>query len=305
MTKQAGNPQKAADRPMRGIATMLASMMTLSIMLALAKNTMGHYDVLEVVFFRLFFMFIPCIATILWQRRYDLFTTQDKSGHFWRALVGWLTMLCMFYSYKLLPLADATAIGLLGPICATLVAMIVLHEKAKLSNWAALLSGFVGVIIMLQPDTNEIKLTGIWVALLGAGLYGAGMLRLRMLGRTEHALTTVLFFSLFGSLATACTLPFIWVTPSAHDLGLLALVGITGYIGQILVTQAYQYAPAAIISPFTYSTLVWATLFGFLFWGEKPTPHILTGALVIICVGIGTTLYEAHQQRRANRQIVP
>lgn len=288
---------RTQDQPLRGIACILFSMTAFAVMNVLGKAMTGSYDVLQVVFFRSLFVLLPCGAVILWQKKNDYFTTANPRSHLIRGIVGLACMLCVFYSLKLLPLADAVAIGFLGPTFATVAAMLLLKEKAGWQRWVAILGGLVGVLIMLQPGTTPVDSVGLAVALLGSLLYGVTMVWVRKLGRTEPALTTVWFFGLFATVMMALALPFVWVTPSWLDGLQLTLTGLCAFIGQLYVTKAYQYAPAATVSPFNYTSLLWAVLFGYVFWRETPTPQILTGALVVVLAGSVTALHEARQRR--------
>lgn len=285
------------DQPLRGIAYILLSMTAFSVMNVFGKAMTGGYDVLQVVFFRSFFVLVPCGAVILWQQKPALFTTTNPRSHLIRGIVGLACMLCVFYALKLLPLADAVAIGFLGPTFATVAAMLFLKEKAGWQRWVAIIGGLIGVLIMLQPGKVPVNHIGLAVALLGSLLYGVTMLWVRKLGRTEPALTTVWFFGLFATVMMALALPFVWVTPSWGDFAQLTMTGLCAFVGQLYVTKAYQYAPAATVSPFNYTTLLWAILFGNIFWHEMPTPQILMGAVVVVLAGSVTAIYEARQRR--------
>lgn len=293
------------DQPLRGIAYILLSMTAFSVMNVFGKAMTGSYDVLQVVFFRSLFVLVPCAAVILWQKQTAFFTTANPRSHLIRGIVGLACMLCVFYSLKLLPLADAVAIGFLGPTFATVAAMVFLQEKAGWQRWVAILGGLFGVVIMLQPGLTPVNQLGLAVALLGSLLYGVTMVWVRKLGRTEPALTTVWFFALFATVMMALAQPFVWVTPGPGDFAQLTLTGLCAFVGQLYVTKAYQYAPAATISPFNYTTLLWAILFGNLFWHEMPTPQILSGAIIVVLAGSVTAVHEARQSRRAKRQSLP
>lgn len=282
---------------MRGIGYILMSMTAFSVMNVFAKKLTGHYDVLQIVFFRSLFVMLPCAVVMAFQRQWSLFRTDNPRSHLWRGFIGGCCMLCVFYSFKLLPLADAVAIGFLGPSFATVAAMILLRERAGWHRWVAIIAGLVGVVIMAHPGTTTIDRMGLSVALLGSVLYGFTMVWVRKLGRTEPAMTTVWFFGVFSTVAMALSLPWVWQTPSWGDFVQLALTGIFAFVGQLYVTKAYQYAPASLISPFNYTTLIWAVLFGFIFWDEVPSWQILLGAFVVIVAGVFTAFYEARSAR--------
>ena len=289
---------RAGDRPFRGIAYILASVLAFAFMNLFAKGMMARYDVLQIVFFRSLFILLPCFGVILWQRKLAFLRTSDPWGHFWRGLMGTSSMLCLFYAILLLPLADSVAVGFLGPAFATLAAMIFLREKAGWARWGALAAGLAGVLIMVQPGGEAVNPLGRGVALLGSLLFGLTMMWVRLLGRTEPALTIVFYFALFATVAMGATLPFVWVTPGWLDLLCLVMTGFSGFWGQVFVTKAYQYAPAATVSPFNYTALIWAALFGYLLWDEVPTPEIMIGACIVAVAGIFTACYEAREIRR-------
>lgn len=280
------------DQPLRGIAAMLTGATAFSAMSLCAKYLNAHYDVLQTVFFRSLFVLLPATFMIL-LRDPALWRTRNMAAHFWRGTVGFASMLCMFYSFKLLPLADAVAINFLGPVFAVLFAMILLRERARLRHWLSLGAGLVGVLIMTQPGHAGMNWLGFGVAMLGTVLFGITQTCIRILGRTENALTTVWVFALMATIFAAAFQPLVWRTPAGYDWLLLIGTGLFALVGQIAVTKAYQYAPAATIGPFNYTSLIWAMLFGALFWDEQPTPQILLGAAIIIAAGSLAAIHEA------------
>ena len=276
-----------ADRPLRGIVYMILSACGFSAMSVTGKWLAADYAVPQIMFFRALFVLLPILALILMQRNPALLRTQHLSGHFWRSLVGTISMFCLFYSFYLLPLADAIAVGFMGPVFSTLFAIIFLREPALRRHWIALGAGFVGVLVMTRPGGGVVNWLGLGVALAGTVFYGLAHTHIRRLGRTESPLTTVYFFSLFVIAATALMLPWVWKQPtSAQDWGLLIITGCFAFIGQLFLTKSYQYAPAATVSPFNYSGLIWAVIFGYLLWDEQPTPPIFLGATIVMAAGV-------------------
>ena len=155
--------------------------------------------------------------------------------------------------------------------------------------------GFVGVLIMLSPYLRIETFTGslrggptlgAFCALLGAFCSAGAMIQVRRLTATETTGAIVFYFFILASTLSLCTLPFGWHRPDAADLGLFAVSGILGGIGQILVTQSYRHADTSVIAPFEYTTMIWALLFGWFVFGDLPTAAMLTGAAIVAATGV-------------------
>lgn len=262
----------------------------------IAKWLTADYPVPQILFFRSLFVLVPALALVAVWRRPALLRTAYPVGHLWRGLVGTASMFCIFYAYQMLPLADATAVGVMGPVFATLFAVVLLREPALRRHWIALGSGLAGGLVMIQPGGGGANWQGLGVALGGALLSGLAHTHIRRLGRTEAALTTVIYFALFATVVTAVLLPWNWRTPSCGDLVLLTLTGISAFVGQIFLAKAYRVAAAATLGPYNYTGLIWAAAFGYALWGEVPTPHILWGAVIVMAAG--TYLAWGEGQRR-------
>ncbi|MGB4101815.1 MAG: DMT family transporter [Alphaproteobacteria bacterium] len=274
------------DRPLRGIAYMLLSAGGFSAMSVAGKWLTADYAVAQIIFFRSLVVLLATGILIGARRDPALLRTQNWRGHFWRGLIGTLGMFFWFYSFHLLPLADAIAINFMGPVFAILLAIIFLREPAHRQHWIALGAGFAGVLVMTQPGGGTVNWIGILVALGGALTYGVSQMHVRRLGRTESPLTTVFIFSFFSLGVSVLLLPWFWRQPSALDLALMVLTGVGAFIGQMFMTKAFICAPAATVSPFHYTGLLWGVIFGNLLWDERPTPQILGGAAIIMAAGI-------------------
>jgi drug/metabolite transporter (DMT)-like permease len=127
---------------------------------------------------------------------------------------------------------------------------------------------------------------GSLVALTAAVCYALAMIAMRQLGRTEKPVTTVFYFTVVSTLLSALALPFGWTTPDGHALALMAGMGIAGGGAQYFSTRAYSLARAVVVSPFSYASLIYATILGWLVWGDVPAPHVIVGATVVIGSGL-------------------
>lgn len=240
----------------------------------------------EIIFFRNLFAFIPIAGFIVATRGSAVLRTSRPLGHLTRASIGVAGMFCGFAALGLLPLSEFTALTFAAPLFITALSGPALGEKVGPHRWAAVALGFLGVLIMVRPDPHQIVNVGALLA-LGQALGTAGaMLAIRQLGTTEPGPTIVFYFTLAATLFGALGLPFVWVTPSRELLVILVLTGLTGGVGQLLLTQAFRIAPAAVIAPFDYTTLIWTGLIGHLIWNETPRWNAAIGAVVVAASGL-------------------
>lgn len=296
MTERNDSGQSGRDRIGLGIAYMLASVLALALLNVLVKLLAARYAVIEIAFFRSVFALGPALLAVSTSGGWASLRTERLGSHITRASVGLVAMLLMFWSYHLLPLADAVAIGFSAPLFLTALSVPLLGEKVGLARWGAVLVGFAGVLVMVKPGATALDL-GALVALGAALGYALAVIAVRQLGRTEHPNTIVFYFTLNTGALSALALPWCWSTPTPADLGLMALTGLLGGAVQYCGTHAYTLGPAAVIGPFNYSAILWATLFGWLIWGDLPDRWVLLGAAVVIASGLFIVFRETRRQK--------
>jgi drug/metabolite transporter (DMT)-like permease len=190
-----------------------------------------------------------------------------------------------FTGLRFLPLADAFAIAFAAPLFITALSAPMLGERVGPRRWAAVIVGFLGVLVVAQPSSGSFRPEALW-PLAAAFFHAVGML----LGRrmTRHMTTSAIMFwpSVGTVLVTMLLMPAQWRTPSLPDATLFCFMGLIGTLGMALITQGYRYAPAAVVAPFDYSTLLWASLFGWILWRDAPGPNVLVGAVILIGSGL-------------------
>jgi drug/metabolite transporter (DMT)-like permease len=278
----------------RGVAYVSGSICIFSLGNVLVKYLAADYPVSEILFFRSFFALIPIFGVIWRGGKADVFYTRRPIAHLVRATMWLLSFYCWFFAVKLLPLADAAAFSFTAPIFLTVLSMPLLGERVGPHRWAAVLVGFVGVVIMSRP-TGDMLQIGALYGIANALFYALGSLGVREMSRTEKSETIVFYTQLFGSVLSSLSLFFVWVTPSWSDAAGMAVVGLAGGVGQYLMTQAYRYAPAAVIGPFTYTSIIWSVIFGYIFWQDLPGPEVVTGVVIVAASG----LYILHRETRS------
>jgi drug/metabolite transporter (DMT)-like permease len=292
------------DRPIFGIALINLAVVVFTSMDAVIKLVSETFPTGELVFFRNLFAFGPILIFMLSQGALQ-FRTRHALGHLARGLFGVSAMYCYFLSYKLLPLSDAIALGLSGPIFLTILSIPFLGEKVGIRRWSACIVGFLGVLIMTRPGA------GIWqpealVPLLAAVFYALAMISIRKLTATEGSGTIVFYFTLFATFAGLATAPLgnvwpelAWAWPSDLKLwGIVVLIGLMGGCGQILITIAFRCAPVSVVAPFDYMALVYGFILGFVFFAEVPDAYLIVGGATVVASG----LYIVHREAVVARQ---
>lgn len=283
---------------------VVISTVLFSILWCFVKDMSARYPVAEVTFFRNLFGLVPVVVLVITNGGASLLRVHKFGGHVWRSVIGVAGMALGFLSYHLMPLADAVAISFTAPLLVTALSVPLLKEKVGIHRWSAVLIGFGGVLVIVQPGSGMFNL-GALVA-LGAAFAGAlAMITIRQLNRTDKPITIVFYFTLLSTLFTALPLPFVWVWPTAKDWGLLLLMGLSGGSGQYFMTRAFGLAPAAVVSPFNYVSLIWASLFAWVLWDEVPKLHVFAGAAIVIASGLYILYREIRKARVVKFSLPP
>jgi drug/metabolite transporter (DMT)-like permease len=259
--------------------------------------------VFEIVLFRSVVALIPIGGFMLAQKDPTLFRTKRPLGHLIRSCIGLTSMVCSFASLKFIPLTESAAFSFTVPLFMTVLGVFVLHEHVGWHRVAALVAGFAGVLVILKPEPGHMNWMGAALALAGAATSAGAMVAIRQIGLTERASTIAFYFTIAGvGLGLLGSLLGGWMTPDLTTLGVLVLGGLVGGIAQLLLSQAMTLAPVSVVAPFDYSQLIWATLLGFMLWGETPTLTMLAGAGVIAASGLYITYREQQLAARAPAQ---
>ena len=215
--------------------------------------------------------------------------SHNTFGHLFRGLIGNLGMMIIFLSIAWLPLADATALSFSSPLFLTALSVPLLGEAVGLPRWGAVVVGFAGVIIMTNPSGAWFTAgagAGAGMGVLGAMMSALMTVTIRQLSLTEPAVRIVFYFAVIGCLVFGALLLFFWTTPTNWEWAGLIAVGLVGGLSQLTMTHAYRHAPAALLAPFGYSSLVWSTILGYLLWHQLPSTRIVSGGAIVIASGL-------------------
>jgi drug/metabolite transporter (DMT)-like permease len=207
-----------------------------------------------------------------------------------RAFFATAEVALFYWAVIYLPLADVITFYLAGPIYVTALSVILLGERVGWRRWAAVLVGFLGVVIALRPSAASFTVPAL-IALAGSLFFAVSMITTRMLRGTSDTMlvaTQTLGALLLGAVAA----PFGWVTPNLRDFLLLCLLGIVALVAHACTNRSLKLAPASVVVPYQYTLIVWAIVFGYLVFGDVPAALMLAGAVIIIAAGLFIFLRE-------------
>jgi len=286
-----------------GMSAALGAFLMFTIMNVSAKLLSENHSVVEIAFYRNLIATVPFLIMIFVFGRKEILVLKTKPAMVGvRAVIGTISLMTTFAALSLMPLADTTALLFTSSLFIPILGVILLKESVGPYRWAAVVIGFVGVIIMAQPS-GQMYTLGIMVAIVAALMHAILQIILRYLGRFESPETISFYFFVIGTLITALPMPFIAVKPTMAEIPLLLGVGLSGAAAQWLLSTAYRNAQAAIVTVFNYSSIFWAMLFGWLIWNEFPLPTVMVGASVVIGSNILMIWRESRLKRISDARI--
>jgi drug/metabolite transporter (DMT)-like permease len=291
---------RSTDSPLLGMAAAVAAFFCLNVMSLFAKLLSDTHHVVDIAFWRNLIALLPFFVTIVILGRWDTLKIHSNARVIIiRSLVGTLNILLVFGAFSLLPMAHATALIFASSLFTPVLGFLVLGEHVGPYRWSAVIVGFAGVLIVAQPGADASwSILGVALGLAAACVNSTLGLMLRVLGRSETPETMTFYFLLIGAVMLAPTMPFVATMPARDEILLLLGLGFSGALMQIFMSTAFKYAPAALVSPITYTQIVWATLFGWTIFGDFPTRTILIGSAIIIVSSLIVLLRERHLARK-------
>jgi drug/metabolite transporter (DMT)-like permease len=269
----------------RGIFFMVNSTVVFAAVNAIVKWELAIYPVGEVAFYRALFALIAVAVLILPRTGIAVFRTRRYLAHLQRGVSQFGSMTCMFVAFSLMSLGSAVAISFAAPLFTTLLSIVILKERVGVHRWSALIVGFIGVVIVTEPGRGTFQL-GALFALANAVLISSVAVAIRRMSATESTETLTMYQMIIITVCTLGLLPLGFKAPTWVDAGAMAVAGLGNGIAQYWWTRSLSLAPPSAVVPFNYLSLVWATLLGFTIWGDVPTPHLLVGAVVVVCSGL-------------------
>lgn len=280
-----------------GMSAAAAAFFMFTMMNAFAKMLSANHSVIEIAFYRNLIACLPFLIMVFAFGRREILIIRSKPSLVGiRAVIGTISLLTTFIAYSMMPMADTTALLFTASLFIPVLGVIFLKESVGPYRWAAVAMGFIGVVIMSQPS-GDMTTLGIFIALFAALMHAVLQIILRYLSRFESPETISFYFFVVGVVLTALPLPFIAVRPTQEEVPLLIGVGLSGAAAQWLLSVAFRHARAAVVTVFNYSSIVWATLFGWMIWNDWPLPTVIAGAVVVITSNILIIWRESRLER--------
>jgi drug/metabolite transporter (DMT)-like permease len=269
-----------------GIGWMLATMFCFLTLDAIMKYGMQSYSLVQVTWARFFFATI--VAALFCGRdlpRLLKSSAPVKQG--WRTLLLMITTGLFNAGIAHVPLATATVIMSLTPVVVTVLSIFVLHELVGIRRWLGIALGFVGAMLVVKPwEMGTDAFQSATLFLLLAVTTNAGYQIVTRQVRGDNPLTSLVFTALGGAIFSSLIVPWFWIWPDAKGWALLVGSGVAAALGHLCIIKAYASAPASVIAPFNYSSMIWAALFGYLIWNDWPTANVWSGAVLIVAAGL-------------------
>jgi len=307
------------ENPLSGILLLVFALFLFSLQDMVIKYFSDQYSVLQIVFIR------GVIAVSLMWLVARLITESEQlaSRRPYLALSRGLLGFCSYTTYYLavaaLPLAEVVAIVFSAPLFVTAMSALILREKVGLRRWSAVFAGFVGVLIIVGP-VGEFSNLAVILAFIASISYASQTIITRYLAAHDTPLSIAFnalivftgasallsltmaggFISITSTHPSMVFLARDWVLPEAFDLSLMIFLGFNGAVAFYCMSKAYCVAPASTIAPFEFTYVVWAVVFGYLFWSEIPRTTTLVGLLILI----GSSIYIWDRERRLQRREV-
>ncbi len=289
-------------RPLFAIGLRLIAVLCLSVMFVTVRVASEHgVHVVESLFYRQALALPMILIWVALAGGLRTVRTTRIGVHASRMMLGLTGMLLNFLSYILLPPAEAATIGFTMPIFGTILSALILREPTGIHRWAAVLVGFLGVLVIVRPDAGHFPIQGVAVAISAALVTASVSLVLRALGRTEAAGVVVFWFTILSMIPLGVAMPFVAQAHDAMTWGLLLVIGLFGGIAQLCLTAALRWAPVSVVLPMDYTAIIWTSLLGVAIGENWPMATTWAGAALIVASG----LYIAWREHiRARRPVV-
>ena len=296
--RSAASRWDAMDGVRRGIALVSMGSLTLVVMATLVKHVGERIPAMEIFFFRSligFFLLLPMFM----RDPLEPFRTKRPGMHFVRGAVGAIGNACFFWTLTHMLLADAMALQFSRPLFMIPLAMIFLGEVAGLRRTGVAIAGFCGILLYARPFTAGFD-PGVFIGALGALVGGLVVICIKRLQTTEPTRVIMFYYTFWNTILIAIPAAIWWVTPTAYELAILALVGLFGIAGQSMITHGLSQGDATVLVPLDYSRIVYAAIVGYLLFSEVPGPWSFAGMAVIVAASLYLVLTEKKRQAPAS-----
>ncbi len=270
---------------MKAIILNLSAWVMLPIMDGFAKYLSSTLPVLQITWSRYFFTVVIVLPIMLVFFRKNLTWTEQPKLQLIRGLLLFCANILFFYSISIISLAKALTLAFISPLIVTALSPILLGEKVGFRRWAAVITGFIGSLIVIRPGFLEINLASI--AALGTGvLYGFYLIVTRKLHNSDSPLLTLLLTGVVGVIIGSMIMPTVWVQPTITEWYMMFAIGFFASIGHLFLILSLKYADASKLAPFSYFEILTNIIIGYFFFNHFPDYWHFLGLFIIISSGI-------------------
>jgi len=270
---------------MKAIILNLSAWVMLPIMDGFAKYLSSTIPVLQITWSRYFFTVIIVLPVMLIFFRKNFKWTEEPKLQLIRGLLLFCANILFFYSISIISLAKALTLAFIAPLVVTILSPILLGEKVGFRRWAAVITGFIGSLIVIRPGFVEVNLASI--SALGTGvLYGFYLIVTRKLHNSDHPLLTLLLTGVVGAIIGSMIMPSVWVHPTSTEWYMMFALGLFASIGHLFLILSLRYADASKLAPFGYFEIITNIIIGYYFFNHFPDSWTFIGLFVIISSGI-------------------
>ena len=281
----------------RGILLMFVATICFSLMHALIRYMANELHPFQLAFCRNGF---GLLVVLPWLIRFGFapLKTRRLGLHAVRSCINVMAMLMFFYAVSITPLAEVAALSFTAPIFATVLAIVVLKEVVGLRRWGAIFFGFCGTLVLLRPGFEAVS-DGQLLVVLSACLWACALIVIKILGRTESSITIITYLILLMVPLSAVPALMVWSRPSVEQLAIMAVMGILGTFGQLLMTEALKAGDTNVVMPIDFFKMIWAVLLGFFIFGEVVEITTWVGGAMIF----GSITYIAYREHKVRRMV--
>lgn len=262
------------------------------------KATGDHIPLFQVVFFRNFFALIP-LFFVIYFLKLKLSTINKYPLHLGRAVIGITAMSLFFISIRYVPLVEMQTISFSSVFFISILSVFFLGEKIGYRRIIAVIVGFIGVVIILNPG-SAIFSNYSFLPLIASFFLSIAVIFLKKILLTNNNILSVWIFTAFCTVISLFFYDDTWIWPQNYDLIFMVASGFLGFVAQICLTKSFQMADASLLAPLDFSSVIWSFLIGYIFFQEFITLNVLFGGLIIIM----SVSYIFYRERVLKKQIV-
>lgn len=280
-----------AEKSLYGIVYMISMTVCFAFLDAAAKHLSRELPLLMVVWGRYVFHFL--LVTLFFFRRAsgNILQTKKIKLQMLRSILIFCAGVTFWGALKFMPLADCFVIAFTSPLLVTALSVLILGENVSTHRWGVVIVGLLGVLLVMRPGIGMFN----WVStlpLITALFYASLQITTRILGQSDNALTTLFYSGAGGLILSSIAVFFVWVPPSLEQWLVFVLLGFLGTTGHYFMIKAFEFAPVSLLAPFDYTTLIWATILGFVLFGDLPDTWTISGAIIITSSGLYLMMHE-------------